>query len=151
MAAIATQLLVATHELYSFCILVALSGAAQAPIWPACIKALSSQVHENSIGTYVGLLGAAPYAGASFSSAFVTFLSDRFEWRHSMTPIFLICAAVSIFVMFIIPSEIQQAKKQVTASSTSADSKKSSNIIELFKINGVTAIASSVFVLKFAR
>ena len=41
LAAIATQLLVATHELYSFCILVALSGAAQAPIWPACIKALS--------------------------------------------------------------------------------------------------------------
>ena len=111
---------------------------------------MESQVHENSIGTYVGLLGAAPYAGASFSSAFVTFLSDRFEWRHSMTPIFLICA-VSIFVMFIIPSEIQQAKKQVNASSTSADSKKSSNIIELFKINGVTAIASSVFVLKFAR
>ena len=57
LAAVATQLLVLTQDIYLFCALVVISGAAQAPIWPACIKALSSHIGENSIGTYVGLLG----------------------------------------------------------------------------------------------
>ena len=112
---------------------------------------MKSQVHENSIGTYVGLLGAAPYAGASFSSAFITYISDRYGWRHSMTPIFVLCSVVSIFVIFIVPPETQQAKKHITASSTDPEKKNPSSICELFKINGVSAIASAVFFLKFAR
>ena len=112
---------------------------------------IESQIHQKSIGTYVGLLGAAPYAGASFSSAFITYVSDRLGWRHSMTPIFVICSVVSLFVVFIVPSETEQTKKHINASSVDSEKKNTSSIIGLFKINGVSAIASAVFFLKFVR
>ena len=63
LASLSMQLLVLTQDNYLFCALVMVSGAAQAPIWPACIKALSSHIDETKLGTYVGLLGSAPYAG----------------------------------------------------------------------------------------
>jgi sugar phosphate permease len=112
LAAIATQLLVFTQDIYLFCALVVVSGAAQAPIWPACIKALSNNIDENSLGTYVGLLGSAPYAGASFSSAFIVYTADRYGWRHSMMPIFVICALVTLFVFYFLHQNTDQQAKR---------------------------------------
>ena len=68
-----------------------------------------------------------------------------------MTPIFVICLVVSLFVVFIVPSETEHTKKHTIACSVDAEKKNPSSILGLFKINGVSAIASAVFFLKFAR
>ena len=151
LAAVATQLLVLTQDIYLFCALVVISGAAQAPIWPACIKALSSHIDENSIGTYVGLLGSAPYAGASFSSTFVVYIADRYGWRHSMTLIFVICSMVTFFVFYFVrQNSVPQAERSKINDEANTDSS-SSSVMDVLKIDGVSSIALAVFFLKFTR
>jgi len=151
LAAVATQLLVLTQDIYLFCALVVISGAAQAPIWPACIKALSSHIGENSIGTYVGLLDSAPYAGASFSSTFVVYIADRYGWRHSMTLIFVICSVVTFFVFYFVrQNSVPQAERSKINDEANTDSS-SSSVMDVLKIDGVSSIALAVFFLKFTR
>ena len=65
-AALAMLLSTLVTDFGLFCLLVALSGAAQAPLWPACIKVITYHVEPSSFGILVGLLGTAPYAGATF-------------------------------------------------------------------------------------
>ena len=86
------------------CLLIAISGAAQAPLWPACIKIITNHVDSKSFGIVVGLLGTAPYAGATFSAAFVSYLTDLYGWRHSLLPIFVPCTIVSILVFVAMPN-----------------------------------------------
>ena len=52
----------------------------------------------------MGLLGTAPYAGATFSAAFVSYLTDLYGWRHSLLPIFVPCTIVSILVFVAMPN-----------------------------------------------
>ena len=77
-----------------------ISGTAQAPLWPACIKVITSHVDPSSFGILVGLLGTAPYAGATFSSAFVSKMTDLYGWRHSIFPIFIPCVITSLLLLF---------------------------------------------------
>ena len=88
------------------------------------------------------------FAGASFSSAFVTYVADRLGWRHSMLPIFIVCLVVSILVLSFLHSKIRK-RPNATMEQEKSDS---SGIVDLlFSINGVPSIALSVFFLKFAR
>ena len=67
MAALFILLSGLAHDYSVFCLLVALSGVFQAPLWPNCIKSLQVEVvEENALATHVGILGSAPYAGAAF-------------------------------------------------------------------------------------
>lgn len=143
-ATISMLFLVLSHHYAFFCAAVVLSGAAQAPLWPACIKVLASHVEEKSMGKYVGLLGIAPYAGATVSTALVTYIADRHGWRWSMTPILIICALFSILVLFILrPGSVQPSSRKIA----SQDMKS----LDLLKLPGVSQITVTVFFLKFAR
>ena len=99
-AALAMLLSSLVNDFGFYCLLVALSGAAQAPLWPACIKVITSHVDPSSFGILVGLLGTAPYAGATFSSAFVSKMTDLYGWRHSIFPIFIPCVITSLLLLF---------------------------------------------------
>ena len=99
-AALAMLLSSLVNDFGFYCLLVALSGAAQAPLWPACIKVITSHVDPSSFGILVGLLGTAPYAGATFSSAFVSKMTDLYGWRHSILPIFIPCVITSLLLLF---------------------------------------------------
>ena len=103
LAALALLLSTLVFNYGFFCLLIALSGAAQAPLWPACIKIITTHVEPNSFGIVVGLLGTAPYAGATFSAAFVSYITDLYGWRHSLVPIFLPCVIVSLIILVGVP------------------------------------------------
>lgn len=143
-ATIAMLFLVLSRHYAFFCVAVALSGAAQAPLWPACIKVLASHVDEKSMGKYVGFLGIAPYAGATVSTAIVTYMADRHGWRWSMTPILIACLLFSIMVLFTLKSgSIQASNRRIMSN----DMKSS----DLMMLPGVSQITVTVFFLKFAR
>ena len=148
MASVAMLLLVLIRDYSIFCILVAISGAAQAPLWPACIKSLANHADDQVLGTFVGLLGTAPYAGASFSSALVSYISDRVGWRHSMTPILIICMVWSVFVgIFLKSGSYDGTSKKEPPIGV----RKEQKMLDILQIDGLIQVTWAVFFLKFVR
>jgi sugar phosphate permease len=135
------------HHYELFCLLVAISGAAQAPLWPACIKIVSSHVDGSSLATIVGLLGTAPYAGATFSAAFVTYIADRSSWRYGLLPIFVSCLVVSLFVLvFLRLGSVGPSKRPTCTTAEQGNSYR-----KLFAISGVPEVTVAAACLKFGR
>ena len=144
LGALALLLLSWTHNFGLFCLLVAASGAAQAPLWPACIKALDQTVQDKNLVSAIGVLGFAPYAGATFSSYFVTWISDSYGWRTSPIWIFVPCLLLSITCKVVL------VNKKVD-NETKPEETDNHTLVQLLRIPGVLKILVSVTCLKFAR
>lgn len=138
LAAIATLLMALTHEFHLFLALVALSGAAQGPLWPACIKAMP----DKNMATHVGLLGTAPYMGASFSASLVSYVADHHGWRHSIIPIAVPCFLASFAVYHFLKVPTHPVEKSKIHREP---------VKELLYMPGVIQLILSVFLLKFSR
>ena len=133
------------HDYYLFCILVAISGLAHGPLWPALIQILSKQIEPKVFAFYVGLLGTAPYAGASFSALLVSYISDQAGWRWSLLPIFIASLIWSAIVGIFLKSG--KSSRPVTPKSSDTQMK----TFDILKSEGVIPIIISVFCLKFVR
>ena len=147
LAGLALMLLSVTYHFGLFCLLVAVSGAAQAPLWPAIIKVLHATLahNESSLVSAIGLLGVAPFAGAAVSAFFVTFISDQYGWRHSTIWIFLAC----FLMAFICKMTIAQAP--TNEGTVAVEKEEEIHLPQLLRIPGVTKILVSVTLLKFSR
>ncbi len=134
-----------TQDLLPFCVMVFVSGAAQAPLWPACIKALTlSSASEKNLGTLVGFLGTAPYAGAAFSATLVTYVADRVGWRFSMVPILIACAIVAFLILGFLDAKRTDPTLEKKAESTLS-------LVQLLRFPGVPEMTLTAFFLKLTR
>ena len=150
LAALSLMLLSLTSHFGIFCLLVAISGAAQAPLWPACIKVLNNSIaSRQSLASAIGVLGSAPFAGATLSSYLVSFISDRFGWRHSTIWIFLACFLLSLTCKIVLAKHQREIKNEKPKEEDSHEEDYS--LFHLLKIPGVMRILVSVTCLKFAR
>lgn len=143
-SAIPMALIGLTSSLGPFCVLVAISGAAQAPLWPACIKATTVWTSPTSVGTTVGMLGTAPFAGAAVSAAIVSYISDRSGWRSSILPICLSGLVTAVLVHVLLPVP-KVPKVQSDQQNTVKD------ISSVWSIKAVPDITVAAFNLKFVR
>ena len=149
LASLSLMLLSWTHHFGLFCLLVGLSGAAQAPLWPACIKVLDRTVTDKNLVSAIGILGLAPYAGATLSSYVVSFISDTYGWRYSPIWIFIPCLSLSIIAKSVLSrkEESKTEKKEKKPESTQQDH----SLGQLLQIPGVMKVLVSVTFLKLAR
>ena len=149
LASLSLMLLSWTHHFGLFCLLVGLSGAAQAPLWPACIKVLDRTVTDKNLVSAIGILGLAPYAGATLSSYVVSFISDTYGWRYSPIWIFILCLSLSIIAKSVLSrkEESKTEKKEKKPESTQQDH----SLGQLLQIPGVMKVLVSVTFLKLAR
>jgi hypothetical protein len=74
-----------------FCLCLIISGASQAPLWPACTKMISKWFPDKILGTTIGLMSTAPYVGSFASAALVSYISDRLwydkiSWEGGKNP-----------------------------------------------------------------
>lgn len=134
-----------THEYSLFCLCVAVSGAAQAPLWPACVKIITTHFDDSSLGRVIGLLSTSPYAGATFSAALVSYITDHWGWRHSLLPLFVPCMIVSVLVLCL----LRPGHKNSVSKAASNDSGHSYS--KLLAINGVREVIAAGVCLKFGR
>ena len=148
-AALSLMLLSLTSHFGIFCLLVAVSGAAQAPLWPACIKVLNNSIaSDKSLASAIGVLGSAPFAGATLSSYFVSFISDRLGWRHSTIWIFLACFLLSFICKIVLAKNRREIKTGQKEEDYLHDDY---SLVQLLKIPGVMKVLLSVTFLKFTR
>ncbi len=151
-ASIAMALLSLVHHYWLFCILVAISGASQAALWPSCIKIVTGKLSQGSgsatTASIVGLLGTSPYAGAAFSAAFVTYVSDRYGWRLSLLPICLTSVVVALLIAILL-STSKDSKASMKSKMSSKDTPLSYS--RLWSIKGVPEVTLSAVCLKFGR
>ena len=149
LASLSLMLLSWTHHFGLFCLLAGLSGAAQAPLWPACIKVLDRTVTDKNLVSAIGILGLAPYAGATLSSYVVSFISDTYGWRYSPIWILIPCLSLSIIAKSVLSrkEESKTEKKEKKPESTQQDH----SLGQLLQIPGVMKVLVSVTFLKLAR
>ena len=87
----------------------------------------------------------APFAGASVSAWYVSFISDRFGWKHSSIGIFVACLIQSLLNLLALPTSRNDHSKKCN------EANRKTSLRDLLKIEGVKEIVISVFFLKFAR
>ena len=149
LASLSLMLLTWTHHFGIFCLLVGISGAAQAPLWPACIKVLDHTVTDKNLVSAIGILGFAPYAGATLSSYVVSFISDTYGWRYSPIWIFVPCLSVSIIAKSVLSKKEEPMTEKTEKKPESAPQDHS--LGQLLQIPGVKKVLVSVTFLKLAR
>ncbi|XP_063225252.1 uncharacterized protein LOC134532605 [Bacillus rossius redtenbacheri] len=66
--------------------LLAASGAAQAPVWPACCKCLSAWFPDHLLNTVFGLVSTSVYGGSIAATALASYLHATYGWRLVFLP-----------------------------------------------------------------
>ena len=91
----------------------------------------------------------APFAGATMSAWYTSYVSDRYGWKHAGIGILIACLIQSFLNLITLP-DISR-KNAVENISSEKFCNDQTSLIELLKISGVKEIAISVSFLKFAR
>ena len=140
----AMMLLGASLAFWFVCLCLLISGAAQAPIWPACARLLSAWFPKEKQSSVFGAVSTAPYAGAVIGTAVAVFVQDHYSWRCVFVP-----AGVLGLVLTL---ALQTALKLPSDSPQSTEStSKTSSFLDLWRIPGVAETTIAVFCLKFVR
>ena len=137
----------------AFCLLV--NGAAQAPIWPALTKVLSSWFPESKRSSAFGIISTAPYVGALAGTGIAIYIQDIYMyWRLVFVPFGILGAIVALVIQIGLKTpqemniEILEENKETVDKSKVEENK---SFQEYFRIPGVSELSVAVFCLKFVR
>lgn len=146
---------------YAFSLLCLLaSGAAQAPIWPACAKVLSAWYPDTRLGSVFGAVSTAPYAGAVAGTALAVYLAEAVHWRVVFVPAALagVAASALVWARLSTPAELGidvPGKASSSGSSNNNEEKDGgaapASFAALWSVPAVRELSASVFFLKFVR
>ena len=143
----------ATNPL-TFCLCLCVSGAAQAPVWPACVKIVNSRTGN---GTNIGLLSTAMFVGAFGSTALTSWWLTFMYWRFCYIAIGAGGLAISVLDYFCLPLtkesdtkpsiEIEE-QKQALIDTDAASLPKERSLSELWSFEGVPEATVTLLALK---
>jgi OPA family glycerol-3-phosphate transporter-like MFS transporter 1/2 len=160
LASAAMLLFGGTFSLLTACLCLFVSGAAQAPIWPACTKVLSAWYPQNKLSSVFGIVSTASYVGALGGTTLAIYIQDRYGWKYVFLPAGLVGLAISVIFYFTIkmPKELNieisgnlQTVGATSPARTSASEQSNNSFGRLWSIPAVPATATAVFCLKFVR
>jgi OPA family glycerol-3-phosphate transporter-like MFS transporter 1/2 len=133
-------------------LLLFISGAAQAPCWPACCKFLSSWFPDEALNTVFGLISTSAFGGSIIATAIAVYLQKTYSWRFVFFPpsFLVLFLAILAWLFMKLPSELH-----ITIQGKESNETKKQNtnytLCELWKIASVAEMAVSMMCLKLVR
>lgn len=139
--------------LWPICICLFISGAAQAPLWPACTKVLSLWFPEDRLSSVFGTVSTAPYVGALAGTGLAIFIQNRFGWQWVFVPSGFagIVIALIVFIFIAVPKDEDSIGTPIKTVAKSESGKALGSFASLWAIPAVPDLTVAVFGLKFVR
>ncbi|XP_065349023.1 uncharacterized protein LOC135945327 [Cloeon dipterum] len=137
---------------YMLLVLLFISGAGQAPCWPACCKCLSAWFPDDALNTAFGVMSTSAFGGSIIASASAVYLQKMYGWRYVyFMPSFLVLfLSICAWLFMRLPSELRitiPGKEDKTKKAQHA----SQSLFELWRIPSVSEMATAMMCLKLVR
>lgn len=137
-------------------LLLFLSGATQAPCWPACCKCLSSWFPDDAMNTVFGIISTSAFGGSIVATAIAVYLQKHYSWRFVFFPpsFLVLLLAILAWLFMKLPSELFITIPGKENSERNINSKKaghSHTLCELWRIPSVAEMSLAMMCLKLVR
>ena len=146
---------------YLLSVLLFVSGAAQATLWPNCVKHLSDWFVKDQLATVFGILGSVIFAGGILGTVLAVYLQNIYA--PDLRMIFLLPSLIGIFMAVIVwsclktPNELNIVvgnninSSNTDSTTTGAAEKKNLNFVQVWKIKLVPELSFTMFGIKLVR
>lgn len=155
MASLAMMMIGIGNSFYVICVCLFISGAGQAPLWPACTKMLSSWFVDSRLSSVFGIISTSQYAGALLGTGLAIYIQEKAGWPWVYVPAGIAGLVMATFnLLFLLgPKDMLMeipGKTYVSPTHLAKDKKRQSYAF-LLSIPGVADVTMAVFCLKFVR
>ncbi|XP_059490498.1 uncharacterized protein LOC132205462 [Neocloeon triangulifer] len=134
-------------------VLLFISGAGQAPCWPACCKCLSSWFPDDALNTVFGFMSTSAFGGSIIASAVAVYLQKMYGWRYVFfMPSFLVLSlSICAWLFMKLPSELRITIPGKEEKTKKLGSNSNPSLYELWRIPSVSEMATAMMCLKLVR